>query len=790
MNSHVLSPSREAIKVARAWHPPAPVAALPYLLFFASGFAALVYQVVWQRLLVIFSGSDIQSTTIIVAAFMAGLGCGSVVGGRVADRLSPTASLIGFAAAELAIGGFGFFSTSLYYDVLYQRLGHLTWSLESRAAILFASLLWPTFFMGVSLPLLARALTTTIERAAVVAGGLYGWNTLGAAFGAFATTWWMLPLYGLESCLQLGALLNLLAAAIAIPLAFRLRRLRADAAPVTVAVAGTRRAEGFTLPFAGWAVIYALTGFLALSLEIVWFRLMAVMQRSTAFTFGTLLALYLTGLGLGSLAGSALVRRTRRPGNAFLAMQAAVVLYAGLAVTLLIATLDEGRLLSSWVANAEPVDIAAAAAALRGSIHDLARLPDPFLVLYFGIPAILILPPTLMMGAAFPLLQRAVQTDLDRVGTRIGTLLMVNIAGAALGSFVTGWWCLDWLGTSGTLKLLVVMSVLFPLVQLVRSFGPLAPGRFAPIAAVIAASGVLFAWMPDAGALWASLHGARPVEILFGEDGSGVFVLKSERSVFRRRVTVFVNGATHSWIPYGGIHTVLGALPAFLHPDPRDVAVIGLGSGDTLFAIAGRKAIERLTCIEIVKPQLDTLERLHREQPYPGLQAILGDRRIEQVYGDGRLYLMQSRRQYDVIEADALWPTSAYAGNLYSHAYFTLLRDRLKPNGLAVSWAPTGRVRNTFINVFPYVLDYGDIVIGSREPIVFDAAAIRERLTDRGVGGRYAESGVDILALLAPYLDRRPQFYTPADDRSNQRDVNTDLFPKDEFGLPQSGSEP
>src|SRR3989449_2178383 len=369
--------------------------------------------------------------------------------------------------------------------------------------------------MGVSLPLLARALTTTIERAAVVAGGLYGWNTLGAAFGAFATTWWMLPLYGLESCLQLGALLNLLAAAIAIPLAFRLRRLRADAAPVTVAVAGTRRAEGFTLPFAGWAVIYALTGFLALSLEIVWFRLMAVMQRSTAFTFGTLLALYLTGLGLGSLAGSALVRRTRRPGNAFLAMQAAVVLYAGLAVTLLIATLDEGRLLSSWVANAEPVDIAAAAAALRGSIHDLARLPDPFLVLYFGIPAILILPPTLMMGAAFPLLQRAVQTDLDRVGTRIGTLLMVNIAGAALGSFVTGWWCLDWLGTSGTLKLLVVMSVLFPLVQLVRSFGPLAPGRFAPIAAVIAASGVLFAWMPDAGALWASLHGARPVEILW-----------------------------------------------------------------------------------------------------------------------------------------------------------------------------------------------------------------------------------------------------------------------------------
>src|SRR5262245_65399619 len=96
---------------------------------------------------------------------MAGLGCGSVGGGRIADRLSASAGLMAFAAAELAIAGFGVVSASLYYDVLYQRLGDLPWSLGTRAAILFVSLLWPTFFMGVSLPLLARALAKTIERA-------------------------------------------------------------------------------------------------------------------------------------------------------------------------------------------------------------------------------------------------------------------------------------------------------------------------------------------------------------------------------------------------------------------------------------------------------------------------------------------------------------------------------------------------------------------------------------------------------------------------------------------------
>ena len=767
--------------------------ALLYLIFFISGFAALLYQVVWQRLLVIFSGSDIQSTTIIVAAFMAGLGCGSLAGGKVADRLRPIHGLAAFAAAELAIAAFGFFSATLYYDVLYQRLGHLPWSLEARAAILFVSLLWPTFFMGVSLPLLARTLTTDIGRAARVTGALYGWNTLGAALGAFATTWWMLPVFGLKQALQIGATLNLLAASIAIPLVLGMRRRRDEGDPIDAGAdidVAHRTTEGFTLPFAGWTVIYALTGFLALSLEIVWFRLIGVMLRSTAFTFGTLLSIYLTGLGLGSLAGAMLVRRTRRPGNVFLVIEAAVVLYAGLAVTLFIARLDDLGSLSSYFAAHEEVNITAAAAALRGGFHGTGGLPDRFLLLYFGIPALLIGPSTMMMGAAFPLLQHAVQTDLDRVGRRVGTLMTANIAGAALGAFVTGWSCLAWLGTSGTLKLLVVMSALFPLALVTRTRGTSmdasggAPRRLATVGVVVAAIIALLVWLPDAGTLWGGLHGARRAAILFDEDGSGTFVLKSERGTFRRRVTVFANGAAHSWIPYGGIHTVLGALPAMLHPDPRDVAVIGLGSGDTLFAIAGRKEIQRITCIEIVKPQLPTLARLQRDEPYAGLQAILDDRRIEQVYGDGRLQLMRSTRAYDVIEADALWPTSAYAGNLYSLGYFTLVRNRLKPRGLAVSWAPTVRVRNTFVIVFPHVLDYGDIVIGSKDAIVVDAAAIRARVSAPDVRRRYAESGVDIVALLSPYLDRQPRVFGPADDRSRLLDVNTDLFPRDEFGVP------
>jgi spermidine synthase len=145
---------------------------------------------------------------------------------------------------------------------------------------------------------------------------------------------------------------------------------------------------------------------------------------------------------------------------------------------------------------------------------------------------------------------------------------------------------------------------------------------------------------------------------------------------------------------------------------------------------------------------------------------------------------MRAGKDYDIIEADALRATSAYAGLLYSDAYFGLLRDRLKAGGLAVTWSPTARVHNTFVTVFPHVLSYGDIVVGSNEPIAFDRRAIRARLADPRVQAYYARAVVDIVGLLRPYLDRAPRVYGPSHDRSRLQDINTDLFPKDEFSVP------
>jgi spermidine synthase len=288
--------------------------------------------------------------------------------------------------------------------------------------------------------------------------------------------------------------------------------------------------------------------------------------------------------------------------------------------------------------------------------------------------------------------------------------------------------------------------------------------------------------MPRAAEFWAQLHGTSPDNIVVSEDGSGVALIKLNQPDSGGKQIVFVNGLGQSALPYGEIHTVLGAIPAFLHPHPTSAMVIGLGSGDTVHAVAGRPDIDRITSIEIVRSQLPTLEALRHRVSYGGLQSLLTNPRIEHVVGDGRIHLMRGTEGYDIIEADALRPGSAYAGNLYSDEFFRLVRARLRPGGLAATWVPTERVRNTFLRAFPYVVSLPQMMVGSNTAIELDRGSIAERLVQSDVERYYRSAGIDIARLFEEFL-AAPVIYTPDFDRSGLTDFNTDLFPKDEYDL-------
>jgi spermidine synthase len=211
------------------------------------------------------------------------------------------------------------------------------------------------------------------------------------------------------------------------------------------------------------------------------------------------------------------------------------------------------------------------------------------------------------------------------------------------------------------------------------------------------------------------------------------------------------------------------------------VAIIGLGSGDTLFASGGRRETASLDLIEILTPQLETLIALDRARPTPGLDALLRDPRMRFVTGDGRAFLMRTPRRFDIIQADALRPYSAYAGNLYSYEYFRLLASRLAPGGFAVSWGPTDRTRAAFLRAFPHVAFFGHTLVGSNDPIRWNRAEVRQRMLEPSIQAYYHRVGIDLEALVGPVVDQGPALFGPSDPRPGPETVNTDLFPHDEY---------
>ncbi len=761
------------------------------VLFFASGFAALVYQVVWQRMLALFSGTDVYSVTIIVAAYMGGLGCGSLAGGYLADRLDPRLPILCYGVAELLVASFALASKWLYYDLLYNGLGPRSFPLGVLTPLLFTSLLLPTFCMGLTLPLLSRALTRSIKDAPGRIAMLYGLNTLGAALGALATTWSLVARFGLEGSLALGAALNFACGASVLVLFRPLARHGGSGTPSGSTEVRSPPVSPTEQGISTWPLVYALSGFIALSCEIVWFRVLGVMLKSTAFTFGTLLGIYLAGLGAGSILGVPLARRLRRQASAFFALQAGITIFACGSLALFVIGLERGFLpsIAGYFARYEPLGVGTALRGLYQMLSGPARASDPtrelvklFLSLYVVLPASLIGPPTFLMGLSFPLLQKVVQNDALVLGRRVGTLQAANIGGATLGALLVGFVSLRVLGTSGTLKLLGALGSCFLFLGY-RSEKANRPFRRLEYAAALVLLGCATLAVPGTSRLWARLHGTEVYRARAEEDETGINVIVGGSGA---RTTVFTGGIGQSWLPYGSSHSWLGFLPVMLHPHPMQIAIIGLGSGDTVFSSGGRAETSSILCVELVRAQLSSLRSLAAERDFGGLRSVLEDPRVRFAFADGRAFIRQRKETYDVIESDALRPHSAFAGNLYSLEYFSMIRDSLKRGGYAVTWAPTGRTIRTFVKVFPHVLVFDvenvAIAVGSDEPIQWDRLAVRERLLAPSAQEYYAREDIDLQAL-AERIDHLPppRIFGPEYDREGIVDFNSDLFPRDEF---------
>lgn len=745
--------------------------------FAATGFSALTLQVVWQRVLSLHAGIDLLAATTVVTAFMAGLGLGSLAGGALADRLGPRRCLLAFALANAGIGVFAWNSLWLFYDV-YRRNAS---DLQTTAAMFgfhFLLLVVPTTLMGLSLPLLARAVVSVSREIAPEVGRLYASNTLGAAAGAAVAGWLLLGNLGFVATVRVAAGLDLAASAVVLLLWRRwseLPRAAGEQPSARPAGSGTVSRRDRVWP---WLLMYALTGAVAIGLEVVYFRVIDAILRNNSYTFATVLALYLLLFGLGAIWGARRAGRVEHPDRWFLSLQWGVGATTLLGILVL---LHPPRVLGI-AAFVERYYTSGGFMHGGYAIHNAAEAAR-FVYAHLVAPLLVMGAPVLLMGASFPFVQALAARRVDSLGRSTGALLCANILGNVAGGALTGFVLLDRLGTAGTIQVLAGVLALPGLAAALRL--PKRRRRLAAAAAVLGLSTAGLTLFPGNEKFWAFFHGVPDARFELAEDRACVSSLVDEPSATH----LYINGSWQNGHPYDLFHILIGLLPSLMHEQPERALAVGLGIGSTAYAMAQDPRLRSIDCVEICGGQQRLIAALAESGSAPS-RRLLEDRRFNLITGDGRRWMLSPREPYDLIVVDVVRPSSAYSGNLYSLEFHELVASRLSPDGLFVQWVASERVLNSVRRVFRHVAigevpDYfaSKFVVASQSPLLLHAPTLRARLGEIDLQASFDQRQQQQLVdwfdrqKLQRLWERQKILELPA------AGFNRDLRPRDEYFL-------
>jgi len=321
-----------------------------------------------------------------------------------------------------------------------------------------------------------------------------------------------------------------------------------------------------------------------------------------------------------------------------------------------------------------------------------------FLFVHLGGPLLVMGLPVLLMGASFPFVQALVAQRLDTLGRRTGLLLATNVAGNVAGTLLVGFVLIDWLGTSGTLRLLagvlLVPGLAWAALSSRRRRVTLGVGAVALLGGLVAA-------FPSNTRLWAFFHSAQGVPFALAEDRACVNALKPVKG----EDLLFINATSQNGYPFDDFHVLIGLLPTLMHPDPSSTVAVGLGIGATPYGISRDPRVGRLEVAELCGGEVD-IQRVLAARGAPESAALLGDPRIDIRVADGRKALLGADRRFDMVTVDVVRPQAGYSGSLYSVEFYQLIRSRLQEDGLFSQWAPTPRSFNSVTEVFPYVMRF------------------------------------------------------------------------------------
>jgi spermidine synthase len=756
-----------------------------------SGFACLVYQILWMRQLGLLFGNTAQAAALTLAVFFAGLAVGGWFWGRRCQQLTNPLRACGWLELGIAACGAATIAApgviQLLHPMIYQRHGQ-------GAALLVFQLLWtwlmvfpPAVLMGGTLPVIGQAVIRGASAFGATTARLYAVNTIGAACGAFAAAFVFIPLLGIR--LTCGA--AMLASVVAGVLAFRLSR---QAQAVEEAVEPVRKkrgelaAEENPLSRAAIRWLAFLSGFNLLALEVIWTRMLAQVHENSVYGFSTVLIVVLACLALGAWLASWLARG-KSPAPHTLVW---LIVLGGTALVI-----------SPFL--------------FAGLTSNLMMLPtnasfSTYLLRLFGTAFASIGPACLLLGTVFPFLMKAEERYATQPGRSIGTLAAFNTVGAILGALAAGFLLLEWLGLWLSIQCIAAGYLLVALLMPTVKTDAIRACKAAACVMLVFAFTVFGpARLPDS---WTKdVVGEREtlLEKWEGSDSTVTVVRDSMGHVAIKINSNYSLGSTAAIAP----QIFQARIPLLAFPATDCVFFLGMGTGITAGEALDRDAypnVEHVVACELSPGVVAASKKYFAGGAgNPDMtNGLYQDSRARVIVEDGRNHLMASDAKYEMINADLFLPYRRGTGNLYSLEHFQNARDRLKPGGVFVQWLPLyqiserefGIIARTMISVFPHVsLWRGNFQPGAEIAALVghtDATPVPPSVLNMEQEKRAAVAGathLDIHNLRLPINEQTVLLFYGgnvglAADLFADYPLNTDDRPVIEFGTPRSLHRP
>lgn len=696
---------------------------LVLMLYFVSGAFALVYELVWSRLLMHVFGSTALALGTVLAAFMAGLALGSWWIGKHADTSRNCLRLYAYLEIGLALA-------ALVSHLLLSRIGpaHLAiYEVFGFSAAIFAGarfllafllVMGPTILMGATLPVLTRFLVNRQTMIGINLSTLYAINTAGAVTGVLVTGFFLIGRYGVHIPVYLAVIGNLLIGCAAWIVSRDMPDTALDSTKSIDEGVNRPNVESQALGKGTLRIILiglGISGFTSFAYEIYWTRSLVFILGNSTYALTTMLSAFLTGIALGGYLIRFVIKRVKDSAVTFGGTQVLLGVFSAMALPLLFVVADP-QSMNQY---------------LLGTSDQAVTL----IFTSFGVAFLLMLVPACLIGASFPLVGQIIVKNPGKTGATVGKIYAVNTLGNVLGALLPGFVLIAWWGIQKGILAMAILNISLGFLVL---FLRIIQAKWHP------------AWryaLPVTLAVTTYIITLTPLNFEFPSDGERDYF----KTMFYREgplatTKVYQNPRTSEkhmsvdGIVIGGTgfaeykQLLLAHLPKLLLKDVSTELSVGLGSGILTGESALHPRVESITAVEI-EPSVVKGARFFSQENH----NVLDNPRLKVVVDDIGNFLRTTSDRYQVITADEK-TADEYASNGFSYSleYYRLLRNHLMPEGLVAQWVPASlppkqyrMVLKTFVNSFPNVQlwyflpaykrgPFNTILIGSLNPIELD----------------------------------------------------------------------